>query len=100
MPLLRKLVLTERRQPAQLSRYTAESTETLDDQGRTTQRDLVLEIEIEGELWRDPAYVAYATIKRDGHREIWKVRGKAYRRYLIRRTSPSARPGREWQGYP
>jgi hypothetical protein len=47
------------------------------------QRDEVLELGITGELWHDADLEAYATIRRGGRRETWKVRSRDYRLYLI-----------------
>lgn len=47
------------------------------------QRDEVLQIGLAGELWHDADLEAYATIRRDGRRETWKVRSRDYRLYLI-----------------
>jgi hypothetical protein len=48
-----------------------------------SQRDEVLQLGLAGELWHDADHEAFATIRRDGHRETWKVRSRDYRLYLI-----------------
>ena len=49
-----------------------------------TQRDEVLQIGQSGQLWHDAdRREAYATIKRDGRRETWKVRSRDFRLYVI-----------------
>lgn len=57
-----------------------EATQTLAE-GRG-QRDEVLAIGRAGELWHDPDLEAFATIRREGRRETWKVRSRDYRLYL------------------
>jgi hypothetical protein len=50
---------------------------------KRTQRDEVLQIGLTGELWHDADREAFATIKREGRREIWKVRSRDYRLHMI-----------------
>lgn len=50
--------------------------------GARSQRDEVLEIGLAGELWHDADREAYATIRRERHRETWHVRSRDYRLHL------------------
>jgi hypothetical protein len=52
-------------------------------EGAGSQRDEVREIGVAGKLWHDADREAYATIRREQHRETWQVRSRDYRLHLI-----------------
>ena len=57
-----------------------------EEQARASQRDALVAIAVNaGELWRDEAEDAYATVRAGDHAEHYKVRSAGYRRWLIRR---------------
>jgi hypothetical protein len=47
------------------------------------QRDEVLQLGLIGELWHDADLEAFATIRRDGRQQTWKVRSRDDRLYLV-----------------
>jgi hypothetical protein len=54
-----------------------------EEEVREAQREQVIEVGMECELWRDPDYVAFATVRAKGHREHWRLRSEGFRRWLL-----------------
>ena len=55
-----------------------------EEQQRSAQRDELVAIGMEAELWHDDAHQAYASIRVDGHVEHHRLRSTRYRRLLVR----------------
>ncbi len=62
----------------------AQSACTQCSQSTQTNAEILLEIALaDAELWHTPD-AAYATIRRDGHREHWPLRSKGFRQWLAK----------------
>jgi hypothetical protein len=54
------------------------------DDDEPTQRDKLISVGLEGELWHDKDGYAFATVKVDGHLENFSIKSSSYRRWLTR----------------
>jgi hypothetical protein len=54
-----------------------------EEEARVAPREQVIEIGMGCDLWRDPDYVAFATVCAKGHREHWRLRSEGFRRWLL-----------------
>jgi hypothetical protein len=50
-----------------------------------TQADILIELAQAAEMFHTPDGTGYADVEINGHREIWPIRGKGFRRWLARR---------------
>jgi hypothetical protein len=55
-----------------------------EEENQRAQRDILLELVGDAELWRDPAGEAYATVREGGCRKTFRVRSGDFRSWLIR----------------
>jgi hypothetical protein len=57
----------------------------LEHDGKLTQAQILIELAAEAELFHTPQSDAFARISVGGHHEIWMLRSKGFRQWLIRR---------------